>query len=172
MNDRNRQKTLVFMTIASDLSALGTCERKQVGTVIVRDGRCISWGFNGAPPGLPHCDENEHGWRPRPNMEAVYLADELSVDDGLTVSELGNLASTRWGCKNATHAEANALAAAARQGISTDGGSLFTTCSPCDTCSRLIIAAGIIHVYFLEEYRDRSGVELLLAAGITVEHIT
>jgi dCMP deaminase len=124
-----------------------------VGCVIVLDGRCVSWGFNGAPPGLPHCSENNHGY--------AGLLQEPVWDSGVHDA----------GCRNATHAEANALAAAARQGISTDGGSLFTTCSPCDTCSRLIIAAGIIHVYFLEEYRDRSGVELLLAAGFTCERL-
>jgi len=55
-------KDLVFLSIAGTLGDLGTCDRKQVGAVIVREGRCITWGYNGAPPGLPHCSENNHGW--------------------------------------------------------------------------------------------------------------
>lgn len=51
-------KGYVFMRIAWELSALSTCSRKQVGAIIVRDGRCISWGYNGTPPGMPHC---QHG---------------------------------------------------------------------------------------------------------------
>lgn len=32
-----------------------TCLRNQVGAVIAIDGRPLSIGYNGAPPGLPHC---------------------------------------------------------------------------------------------------------------------
>jgi dCMP deaminase len=135
-------KAVVFMSMARTLSLLGTCDRRQVGALIVRDGRCISWGYNGAPPGLPHCGENNHGWGDDP-LEGVGL-----------------------GCRNATHAEANAIAFAARQGISTEGGNLFVTVSPCDICSRLIIAAGIVAVWYWEEYRDPRGLELLREANL------
>jgi len=129
------------MSIAFDLAKLGTCDRKQVGALIVRDGRCISWGYNGAPPGAPHCSYNNHGY---PREEKVYAE----------------------GCLNATHAEANALAFAARQGISTDKATLYVTVSPCPVCSRLLIAAGIRAVGFTEEYRDPTGLDILLNAGI------
>jgi dCMP deaminase len=72
------------------------------------------------------------------------------------------------GCINATHAEANALAFAARQGISTEGGTLYVTTSPCDVCARLIIAAGIEKVYYDQEYRDVRGEEILMQSGIPV----
>jgi len=32
-----------------------TCNRAQVGAVLVRDGRVLSTGRNGAPTGMPHC---------------------------------------------------------------------------------------------------------------------
>lgn len=142
MSDR---KDSVFLAIAAQLSHLGTCDRAQVGAVLVRDGRCISWGYNGAPPGLPHCSENEHGWQFHKHVDAAV---------------------EEFGCRNATHAEANALAYAARQGISTDGCTLFVTVSPCDTCSRLLIAAGIVRVVWIEEYRDHAGLNLLAEAGV------
>ena len=162
---RSEIKKQVFMSIATVLAQLGTCDRKQVGCVIVLDGRSVSWGFNGAPPGLPHCEQNFHGWD---NSWEIASAAPPDREDMIRQARER---LEQEGCRNATHAEANALAAAARQGISTDGGSLFTTCSPCDTCSRLIIVAGIAHVYYQEEYRDRAGVELLLAAGITCERL-
>jgi dCMP deaminase len=174
--ERNKQKHEVFLQIAVDLATLGTCDRKQVGAVIVSNGRCISWGFNGAPPGAPHCDENGHGWGvvERGDEEKVTLREmwpRWSEEAHLNESELARmpwdwkggtdyLASIR-GCRNATHAEANAIAAAARQGISTVGSALYVTVSPCESCARLIIAAGITSVHYLEEYRDRRGVDVL-----------
>lgn len=133
-------KDETFITIANHLALLSTCSRSQVGALIVMDGRCISWGYNGAPPGMPHCDANNHGW-------------------GSLVVDLDEV-----GCRNATHAEANALAAAARQGISTDFGTMYVSLSPCITCARLIIAAGIKRVVWDVEYRDTSGIRLLSLA--------
>lgn len=148
----------VFMGIAIQLSRLGTCPRKAVGAILVRDGRCIAWGYNGAPAGLPHCEENNHGWQLLPEYRRQY--DEHDAED------MENTMLSEYGCRNATHAEANALAFAARQGISTDNSVLFVTVAPCDTCSKLLIAAGIRRVYYEEEYRDPAGVELLKLAGV------
>jgi len=131
-----RDKDQVFMAIAKNLASLGTCNRNYVGAVVIRQGRCITWGYNGAPPGLPHCH---------------HIDDEP--------------------CTNATHAEANALAFAARQGISTEGATLYVTISPCDSCSRLLIAAGIETVIYEEEYRDTRGLELLRLAGVRVARL-
>jgi dCMP deaminase len=139
----------VFLNIAKELAALGTCDRKRVGAVITRSGRAVSWGYNGAPPGLPHCSENNHGYANMPH----------DVDHPPEVMALA-------GCRNSTHAEANAVCFASRQGISTDGGTLYVTVSPCEVCARLLIAAGIVRVVYAEEYRDRRGIEILTEAGI------
>jgi dCMP deaminase len=176
-----RNKNEVFMRIAWELSALGTCDRKQVGAVFVRDGRCITWGYNGAPPGLQHCNYNDHGWKSiildELNEEFPGFRDTRDPDDP-QVEEMHELYMRRLdqkmfeGCRNATHAEANGLAFAARQGISTEGATLFVTCSPCDVCARLLIAAGIVAVYYDEEYRDPSGRELLERAGVQCQRIS
>jgi len=72
-------------------------------------------------------------------------------------------------CMIATHAEANALLFAARQGISTEGGTLYVERSPCYACARLIIAAGIARVVYSVPYRDESGIFLLKQANIKTE---
>jgi dCMP deaminase len=119
MSDFRKQLKLeIFMDVALTIGDLGTCDRKKVGAVIVRDGRCISWGFNGAPEGLPHCSENNHGWAGWYEMH-----DTGKRTRGQLLAEIESR-----GCRNATHAEANALAFAARQGISTDGAELFVVC--------------------------------------------
>jgi dCMP deaminase len=48
------------MKIAYDVAARSTCDRAFVGTVLVRDKRILTTGFNGSPAGLPHCDEVGH----------------------------------------------------------------------------------------------------------------
>lgn len=69
-------------------------------------------------------------------------------------------------CERAVHAEANAIAFAAKAGISTDGAELYATVSPCPYCAKLIINSGIRKVWYLEEYRDKSGIHLLTLSGI------
>lgn len=49
-----------FMEIADKVSERGTCDRKHVGAVIVRDRNILSTGYNGSIPGSPHCDEVGH----------------------------------------------------------------------------------------------------------------
>lgn len=127
----------MFMAMASTVSLRGTCERAKVGCVIVRDGRIVSMGYNGSPPGALHC-------------QAVP---ELCREDG---------------CRNAIHAEANAVCWAARIGVSTEFASLYTTHAPCPACAQLVVAAGIAQVYYKHDYRLKGGLELLDRMNIPV----
>lgn len=128
-----------LMRMAAVISLRGTCERASVGAVIAREGRIISTGYVGAPAGLPHC------------------------------TEVGCQIGTHGGCVRTVHAEANAIAVAARFGVSTDSTELYCTHSPCLPCAQLIINAGIDRVVYEKEYRDRSGLDLLIEAGKKVE---
>lgn len=123
------------------ISSRGTCKRAYVGAVISIEGRPISAGYVGAPSGLPHC---------------------LSVG-----CEIG----THNGCTRTVHAEANAIAFAAKYGTSTDRSELHCTHSPCLPCAKLIVNAGIRRVVYENRYRDESGLELLQAAGIEVTEL-
>ncbi len=46
-----------FMNIANEVAKRSTCERAQVGAVIVKEKRILTTGYNGSPRGLPHCFE-------------------------------------------------------------------------------------------------------------------
>ncbi len=46
-----------FMDIALEVAKRSTCERAQVGAVIVKEKRILTTGYNGSPRGLPHCYE-------------------------------------------------------------------------------------------------------------------
>ena len=60
----------------------------------------------------------------------------------------------------AIHAEMDALLAAARQGISPVGASLFVTTFPCHNCARHIVVAGIREVQYIEPYRKSQATKL------------
>jgi dCMP deaminase len=70
------------------------------------------------------------------------------------------------------HAEANAITKVARSNNSSEGATLYVTCSPCIECSKLIIQAGIRRVVFSELYHNTDGVDLLKRSGVEIEYIT
>jgi dCMP deaminase len=129
----------MLMEMAFIAAKRGTCERASVGAVIARAGRVISTGYVGAPPGASHC------------------------------TDVGCVIGKHNGCIRTVHAESNAIAYAARYGVSTEDATLYSTHSPCEPCAKLIIAAGIRRVVYTIDYRDRSGLELLSELGIEVE---
>ena len=71
-------------------------------------------------------------------------------------------------CEATVHAEANTIAFAAKNGVNTEGSVLYTTHSPCVTCARLLVNAGVKEVIFQHEYRDARGLGELAAGGVKV----
>jgi len=59
------------------------------------------------------------------------------------------------------HAECNSILKAAKTGNSVDGSTLYLTLSPCLDCSKLILQSGIKRVVYLNEYRNRQGIDFL-----------
>ena len=57
-------------------------------------------------------------------------------------------------CVRTVHAEANAIAQAARNGVNIDNSEIFITASPCLTCFKLAANSGIRAVHYMEFYRD------------------
>lgn len=164
MGDESLVRSSILRTLmdSAELWAKrSTCSRSQVGVVISAGNRILCTGYNGAPSGMKHCQH--------------HMCDCLTVRDNTENYKITSIdpihkewCATRKPCETAVHAEANAIAWAARHGISLDGAELFTTLSPCYKCAQLIIVAGIQTVYFGTEYRDTSGLELLATARLLV----
>lgn len=61
---RQKVKDQVFAGMAKMISLLGTCCRLKVGCILLtEEGRLSGGGYNGAGPGMPHCESltcNEH----------------------------------------------------------------------------------------------------------------
>ena len=69
------------------------------------------------------------------------------------------------------HAESNAISKLAKSTQSSDGATLYATCSPCLDCSKLIIQAGIVRVVYSEQYRIDDGLKLLKKADIELKYL-
>lgn len=126
-----------------------TCSRLHVGCVVARDSRILTTGYNGAPAGMTHCDHK--------------------CDCGHSLWHKGGHikgCNSIKPCTTAVHAEANAIAFAAKYGLSVDGAILYTTHMPCLNCSMLIVNSGIAGVVWETDYRDESGLKLLDAGGV------
>jgi dCMP deaminase len=69
-------------------------------------------------------------------------------------------------CVRTVHAEANAIAQAARHGVRIEGAAIYVTASPCWGCFRLIANAGIDRICFGEFYRDPRIFDVATMLGI------
>lgn len=67
------------------------------------------------------------------------------------------------------HAEQNAIADAARRGISLEGCTAYTTHYPCINCAKILAAAGIRSIKYHTDYRNEELVrDILVEAGVAI----
>ncbi|WP_309397299.1 deoxycytidylate deaminase [Cerasicoccus maritimus] len=67
------------------------------------------------------------------------------------------------------HAEQNAVADAARRGISVQGATAYVTHFPCINCTKILLSAGIATIKYRHDYKnDPIAMELLREAGVEV----
>ncbi len=134
-----------FMEIASVVASRSTCLRRKVGAVIVKDGRLLTTGYNGAPKGLAHCEQ------------VGCLREKEHIPSG-----------QRHELCRGTHAEQNAIVQAALYGVAIEGATLYCTHQPCSLCTKLLINAGIQKIIFEQGYPDALAEELTKGAKIEV----
>ena len=111
----------------------------------------------------------------RKQVGAIIVKDRMIISDGYngTPSGFENCCEddegiTKW---YVLHAEANAILKVASSTQSCEGATLYITLSPCRECSKLIHQSGIKRVVYQNGYRDTSGVDFLMKAGVEVECI-
>src|SRR5688572_25627652 len=74
-------------------------------------------------------------------------------------------------CVRTVHAEANAIAQAARNGVRLDEGGIYVTASPCFGCFKLIANSGLKRIVFGEFYRDERIFKLSEQLKIELHHL-
>jgi dCMP deaminase len=137
-----------FMDTAERFAQLSSAKRLKVGSVVVKDNRIISIGYNGMPSGWTNeCEE------------VVTPSLPYLQGDGPTLKTKDEV----------IHAEANAIAKLARDGESGLGADLFCTHAPCIQCAKMIYGAGIKKVFYRDSYRDDLGLQFLQRCNIDIE---
>lgn len=147
----------MFFGMLDNIAERSTCRRAKVGALLAKDGRPISMGYNGAPPKMPECITEGVGCEYTQATVAPHGPEDPERVTG-------------WleGCDRTVHAEANAIAFAARHGIATQGTTMYCTHAPCYSCAKLMLSAGITDFRYKKEYRDERGLTLLTQAGVLV----
>lgn len=111
----------------------------------------------------------------RKQVGAIIVRDRMIISDGYngTPSGFENCCEDEVGLTNwyVLHAEANAILKVARSTQTCEGATLYITLSPCKECSKLIHQSGIKRVVYQSGYKDTSGVDFLVKAGVIVEQI-
>lgn len=126
-----------FMKIVEVVKLRSTCLRHQIGCVIIKNDKIVSTGYNGAVKGARHC------------IDIGCIRDKMNIKSG-----------TRVEICEAVHAEQNALIQAGDRAI---GGTLYVNCTPCKTCTKMLINAGIKRVVipYNDDYPDKDGLKIL-----------
>ena len=126
-----------FKEMVSVTAKRSSCERLNVGCILVKDNRIIAQGYNGFLPGCPH-------------KSIVRDNHELAT----------------------VHAEQNTIADCAKRTVSCDGATAFITHYPCLICARLLIAAGITEIKYIEDYKNDELVNYFaLQKDVTIKKI-
>lgn len=139
---------LRFINLAELIGEWSSCyqQNRHVGAVIVKDKRILTTGYNGAPSGVESCA-----------TKGECLRKKLNIPSG-----------TRHEICYAVHAEQNAIAQAAKMGISVEGATIYVTHQPCAICCKMIINAGIKKVIYKHGYPDEFSLELFKEAGVEI----
>jgi len=109
----------------------------------------------------------------RKHVGAVIVRDRTILSTGYNGSirglahcdEVGHLMEDGH-CVRTVHAEANAIAQAARNGVAIEGAEIYITASPCWGCFRLLANSGIRRIHYGEFYRDAKIHDFAEEAGI------
>lgn len=141
-NNKQHRLDVMYLKIAGLIAEQSYCTKRHVGAIIVKDGAIISTGYNGTISGFENVCEYRN--------EAGELKTKPDV----------------------LHAEANAIIKVACSTISTEGATIYVTCSPCIECAKLIIQSKIARVVYNTMFSKLEGLELLQKANVVCEQIT
>ncbi len=135
-----------MMTQAQDISGKSADWWRQVGAVIIKEGQVLASAFNRH---LPHPQEPYIVGDPRTNF---HKGEHLEKS-------------------TAIHAEAAAIAEAAKKGVALEGASIYVTTFPCPSCAKLIAEAGVSQLYYREGYAVVDGESVLKSANIKISRV-
>jgi len=149
-SEKEHRRDMHLLRISKMFAEFSTCLSRKVGCVIASEaGHVISTGYNGAPK------KTKHG-----------------CEAGCYCQNADRVSGTYQERLRCSHAELNAIAQAAYEGVSTRDARIYCVLYPCSYCAKAIIQAGIRKVVYEEGYNDEMSKTLFAEAGIEIVCIT
>ena len=156
-----------YMDVAERFSKLSSAVRLQVGSIVVKDDRIISLGYNGTPNGWDNdCEykiyqeDDKQNWQGADNTGLRYPYTDYEGKPYRLTSK-----------PEVLHSESNCISKLAKSPESGNGATMFITHAPCIDCAKLIYQSGIAEVYYKHNYRDAAGIKFLERCGIPVTQL-
>lgn len=132
-----------FMSMAKSEAQKSSDWWRQIGSVIVKDGKILVQTHNHHLPTDFHLVQNGD---PRSNFDA---GQHLNIYTSI-------------------HSEAEAVSLASKKGISLDGAYIYATTFPCPNCARMLGIAGIKKVFYSKGYSLLDAEKILDHFGVEV----
>lgn len=136
------EQDALFMKQAIVLASESACFWRQIGCLIVKQGKIIFRAYNQMLPNVDEC------------YKIGCIRDNLQP--GEKTAELCSV----------VHSEANCIAQAAYDGVSLKGTDIYVTTFPCPMCAKLIAVSGIKKCFFNQGWANFDGERVLQAAGV------
>ena len=128
-----------FMDIAYMAATRSQCNRRHVGTVLVQGKKLLGSAYNGAPMGVPDCQE-----------AGCMLVEEFEV----SVKDGAEQLVRKERCIRTIHAEQNLLLFTDRR--DREGSTIYVTDQPCWTCANMIANSGVKEIVYHRTYAKDS----------------
>ena len=130
-----------YLCMAKIASMRATCSRAKMGCVLVdwETKRVVSIGYNGSPPGTPHC-----------------------VDVGCLLIDKPDHGES---CIRTIHAETQAISFIRGK---FDNLIAYITSAPCINCYKQLVSAGVKRIIYMNEYVDHDRDKLEKVYGVPI----
>lgn len=124
-----------FMDIAYMAATRSQCPRRRVGAVLVQGKKLLGTAYNGAPMGVPDCEEA--------GCMITEEYEQVTVDGAQQMI-------MKQRCIRTIHAEQNLLLFTDRK--DRDGSTVYVTDQPCWTCANMLANSGIKEIVYHRPY--------------------
>ena len=167
----NDYKTL-YKKILSEYQSFSKCARLHVAALLVENGRILCCGYNGTPAGKCNCNELFKSSLAHTGIRSYWLRNSNKDKWIETYESDWRTTHHEFSLVEEIHAEQNLLGQIIQKRIDITNAAIVISHEPCEACSRLIFAAGIKHVMYVNKYdRGSKGTEFLERNGVKVEQI-
>lgn len=172
--NKQLERDIYYLRICDTVAQRSKCLSRKCGSIIVKADTIVSAGYNGPPRDVKHCTERDYEFYRHFNHTTE---NHHGVWDHTRCprKNLGYASGEGIFLCPAAHGERNAITQAAKNGISTDGATLYVNTGwSCHECCKSIINAGIKTLVIWADCKpyDIWGPILIKEAGIELREVS